>query len=353
MTAQLSLFGSLIGDGDDPEPGRLGALLEGWLTVQVTGVLARMDIPDRLAAGPAGAEELAAAAGAAVEPLTRLLFAAQAYGLVRYRTDGRFELTPTGARLRSDAPGHARDLAVGFCWRFPQLWQAIEMLTETVRSGRPPAALDPDEALRHFTGHPEEASAFARAIRLGLTSVLLEELRRAGYRAPGSGPIVDVGGSTGVLLAGLLRDDPGRRGVLFDRAPVVAEAPAVLAEAGVADRTEVVAGSFFDGCPPGEVHLVCQVLHNWDDAHARKVLAACHAAGRPGSSLVVIEYILPSPAAPSLAHLFDVMMLMLGAGRERTAEHYRELAASAGYAFVRDLPVENRLPWHVLEFRRD
>src|SRR5690606_2473870 len=47
--------------------------------------------------------------------------------------------------------------------------------------------------------------------------------------------IVDVGGGHGRLLAAILGAAPAARGVLYDLPPVVAGAPALLAEHGVVD----------------------------------------------------------------------------------------------------------------------
>ena len=73
----------------------------------------------------------------------------------------------------------------------------------------------------------------------------------ASYDFSQFGTVVDVGGSTGTLLAAILRAHPGVRGVLFDLPHVVAGATPVLAGAAVADRCEVVGGSFFESVPAG------------------------------------------------------------------------------------------------------
>ena len=62
--------------------------------------------------------------------------------------------------------------------------------------------------------------------------------------------IVDVGGSQGVLLAGLLPAAPSATGVLFDLPKVVDGPREVLAASGQADRVELVAGDFFEQVPP-------------------------------------------------------------------------------------------------------
>ena len=202
----------------------------------------------------------------------------------------------------------------------------------------------------YYQRHPEEARWFARAIGR-VTSTLVSQLAASGYVPPSCGRIVDVGGSRGTLLAHLLHTAPAAGGVLFDWAEALVEAPGFLAEAGVDDRTELVEGDFLRAVPNGDLHVLCNVLHNWEDDDVRLIAGNCHRA-RPGGSLLVIEQVLPSTSEPSVAHLMDLLMLMLVGGRERTREQHQSLLGPVGYTFVSDTRVTDALPWHVLEFRR-
>ena len=65
------------------------------------------------------------------------------------------------------------------------------------------------------------------------------------YDFSGIERLVDVGGGHGLLLATVLRAYPTMRGVLFDLPTVAAGAAAVLEEAGVADRCDIVGGNFY------------------------------------------------------------------------------------------------------------
>ena len=345
MTEHLSLFHALT---VDPDGSRVGGLAEGYLPAVVTGTLARLDLPDHL---PGAVEDLATAVEVDPAALRRLLAAAAGYGLVTQEAPGRFRLTGAGARLRRDAPGSLRDLVVSFCWRFAPLWQGMDRLVEAVRTGRPAAGNAPTETMDQFRCDPEGAASFARALS-SITVQLLAQLDAAGYAPRAAERIVDVGGGTGRLLAGLLRRVPGAKGVLLDREQVLADAPAVLAEAGADDGVELVAGDFFAEGPAGDMHVLCQVLHDWDDDHVDRIVRNCARASTPGGRLTVIEHVLPSTTEPSLAHVMDLMMLMAGSGHERTREEHEALLAPAGYVLVRHLPLPGSMPWHVLDFER-
>jgi SAM-dependent methyltransferase len=323
----------------------LARLLDGWIGTQVARVVALLAVPDHLAAGPLTAAELAAATGAVAGPLARLLAAATVFGLVREDEPGRFALTPVGERLRSDVPGTMRATAVGFL--APPLWQAWGALDQLVQAGVPGP---PPWA--YFGDHPQDAAWFSRAMG-EVTATVITGLDSVAYVPPAAEVIVDVGGGQGTLLASLLSRAPGARGIVLDRPEALARSAEVFAATGVAGRAQAVAGDFFAEVPAGDLHVLSNVLHNWDDDGARRILAGCYRASRPGGGLVVIGMLLPSSPVPSPAYLMDLTMMVAQAGRERTLDELTELAAEAGFTLTRNLPLGRELAWHVTEFRRD
>jgi SAM-dependent methyltransferase len=346
LPGEMSLYAAMLGESDAP----LGRLLEGMMTAQVVTVLARLAVADELASGPLTADELASRAGAAPDALARLLSAAAVYGLVRKDDAGRYALAPAGDLLRTDAEGTARGVAIGFLG--PPHWQSAGRLEEIVRSPDPVNPARPGGIYEYYGQHPAEAAWFARAMAL-VTGIMVGQLAGTGFRPLASGRIVDVGGSQGTVLAYLLQVLPSARGVLLDRAEALAGAPGYLAGAGVGDRVELVAGDFLREVPPGgDLYVLSQVLHNWDDESARTIVRNCHRASRPGGGLLVIEYVLPDGPEPSLAHLLDLIMMMALGGRERTRAEHEAMLRSEGYQLVRDTPLAAVLPWRILEFQR-
>jgi SAM-dependent methyltransferase len=332
----------------DDEGRQLARLLDGYIAPQVARVMALLGVPDQMGETERTAEELASATGAAPGPLARLLAAASLYGLVTQAGGGKFALTPMGARLRTDIPGSMRSMAIGFL--APPLWQAWGQLAEVVQTGRPS---DP-ASWEYFQQHPGEAAWFGRAMSQ-LTAAVVSRLAATGYAPPAAGRIVDVGGGRGTLLASLLRGAPHARGVVFDRAEALSDTPAVLAGAGLTDRTEIISGDFFAEVPEGDLHVLSNVLHDWEDDEARRIIANCHRAGRPGGGLLVVGYLMPTPPEPSLAYLMDLLMMMVMGGRERSLAELRSLMAAEGYGFARDVPLGDSpvwQPWHVVEFLR-
>jgi ubiquinone/menaquinone biosynthesis C-methylase UbiE len=152
--------------------------------------------------------------------------------------------------------------------------------------------------------------------------------------------VVDVGGGRGLLLAGVLAANPRCHGVLYEQPEVIASADRWLQEAGVGDRCELVSGDFFESVPAGgDVYLLSHVIHNWDDAHAERVLANCCRAMTPDGRVVLVEALMPSKVELSpLVKLMDLNMLLLCGGRQRTEAELAELLERAGLELARVVP---------------
>jgi hypothetical protein len=340
---EVSLHAELLGGSE--EAYQLARMLEGLLMAQVVLALDRFGVPDLLAGGPRTAGDLASEVGADADALGRVLAAASVYRLVRRDDGGMWTLTGAGDLLRK---GSGQSLAAGFMG--VPMWEAFSRIGEVLQ-GKPVNPAAPGGLYEYYGQHPEDARLFARAMGR-VTSTMVGQLAASGFRPLGSGRIVDVGGSRGTLLAHLLSIDPQSTGVLFDRAEALAEAPQFLAGAGVADRAELAAGNFLQEVPAdGDLYVLSQVLHNWDDERVRVIVGNCHRASRPGGYLMLIELLLPDGPEPSAAHLMDLIMLTALGGRERTVSQHAALFASCGYTLVRNTPLDKVLPWRILEFQ--
>jgi SAM-dependent methyltransferase len=305
----------------------------GFRTTQMIHVAAKLGLADCLAAGPRSAWDLAAAVGAEPQALHRLLRALASLGIFAQDDAGAFALTPQAELLRSDAQESLRDIALmyGEDW----LWQAYGNMTHSVRTGAPAFTKTHGQPFYGYLhAHPRAAARFHAAMS-GFSSHETDAILEA-YDFATARSVVDIGGGHGGLLAALLRAHAQLAGTLFDLPSVVAGAEATLSELGVADRVRTVAGDFFDEAPAGaDLYVMKSVLHNWDDPDAQRILATCRAAMAPEARLLVIERVVPEGNAPAEAKLFDINMLVVAGGRERTEPEYRRLFEAAGLAVGR------------------
>jgi SAM-dependent methyltransferase len=331
-----------------PMPDVMFQLITGYWASQAVGVAARLGVADQLAAGPRGSDELARAVGADPQALYRVLRMLASIGVFSQPDPGVFALTPLGETLRSDTPGSMRYFAIAETV-FGH-WAPWGRLLNSVRTGRPMAreALG-GELWQWYGENPEEAEFFSAAMG-NLSALAARELVRV-YDCSTVGTVADVGGAHGVQLAAVLEANPAARGILFDLPHVIATAGEVVEARGFADRCELVGGDFFEAVPGGaDLHILKQIVHDWDDEHAARILANCHRALAPAGKLLLVEMVVPPDNRPSPAQPMDLNMLVLLGGRERTAEEYGLLLGDAGFRM--DGIIATQSPFSIIEATR-
>ena len=227
---------------------------------------------------------------------------------------GSFGLTPLGSTLTTDAPDSVRNFAI--TETAPGHWLPWGRLQESVRSGQPMAqeALGM-ELFDWYSHNPEEAGYFNAAMG-NLSALAASELVRV-YDVSAVQTVVDVGGAHGALLAAVLHANPNAHGILFELPHVIATAEGVIAAEGLSARCELVSGDFFEAIPAGaDLHILKQIVHDWDDERVTQLLTVCHRALNPAGTLLLVEMVIPADNRPSPAQAIDLNMLVLLGGRE-------------------------------------
>jgi len=151
------------------------------------------------------------------------------------------------------------------------------------------------------------------------------------YDFSGIRRLVDVGGGHGALMARILKANPALKGAVYDLPSVIEGTTRRLAEWGLADRCEAIAGNMFREVPPADAHLMSSVIHDWDDERCALLLRTCHRAAAPQARLLIVEIVATGANEPSYAKLLDMQMLAMTGGCERTEDEYGELLRGAGY----------------------
>ncbi len=320
-----------------PPAATMFRLIMGNCVSQAICVIARLGVADVLADGPQQVAEIARRVGAHDSALYRVLRVLGDVGVVAELEDQWFSLTPLGAVLRSDVPGSLRGL--GVIYGLPFHRHSWTDLYETIRTGE--SAFDRvhgTQVFDYLAEHPEDA-AFVDTAMVAASMGQVVGIMRA-YDFGRFSTIVDVGGGWGGLLAPILSANPHLQGVLFDVPTVVAGADGELSRAGVINRCRVVGGDFFDSVPEGgDVYLLGNVIHGWDDDQAVKILSTCRAAMVDTACLLLVEAVLPEGREPSPGKFEDLLMLvMTTGGRQRTEAEFRALLDRAGFRLTRIVP---------------
>jgi SAM-dependent methyltransferase len=303
-------------------------------------VAAKLGIADMLAAGPRVCDDLAAATGTHAASLNRLLRLLASAGVFAENDLGIFALTPLGECLRSDISGSSRAVALLFSGPMMAAW---DQLLYSVQTGCPAfeRAFGMD-AFRYMTEHPEEAAIFNDAMTAGSTYTARGV--PDAYDFSSCKTVVDVGGGHGVLLATILQANPRVKGVLFELPHVAEGAVKRMADMGLSERCQVVAGDFFQSVPHGgDTYILKSVIHDWDEARSVQILQNCHRAMQPEGRLLLVELVVPArvdhSALSQIGTGSDVNMLVNVGGRERTDAAFAALFDLAGFRLTRIVPI--------------
>jgi hypothetical protein len=99
--------------------------------------------------------------------------------------------------------------------------------------------------------------------------------------------------------------------------------------------------------PEGDVYLLKQILHDWNDDQCRTILANCARRLARGGRIYIVEMVIPDDNSPSFASLMDLNMMVMLPGRERALKEYKVLLDAAGLKFERLLPTQS--PFQIIE----
>jgi hypothetical protein len=320
-------------------------MITGFRVTQLLHVAAKLGIADKLGDGPKSSRELAQECGCDADALYRTLRALSNLGVLIELGQQRFRLTPLGEHLRSGRQGslHAAALLYGEPW----LWNAYGHLLHSVQTGRPAFEHTHGSAFFDYLAANELAADTFNAAMTAFSDQETTALLRA-FDFSEVGHVVDVGGGHGRLVATLLRSYPRLRASLFDKPEVVSGASELQDPEGLGARCTIAPGNFFEAVPPGgDVYLLKSVIHDWDDDRASQILKRCREVMSPMSRLLVIERVVGDPSEASEAKLFDINMLAILGGRERTQFEHQALLHTAGLRLTRIISTPS--PLTVLE----
>ncbi len=296
---------------------RLWNVMRGALTTKAFGVVADLGVADALAGGARSINDLAQETGADADTLGRILRALASDGVFAEDEPGVFRNTDASELLRRDRPDS-----------WPEFAHLFGAVFYDAVGGLDPRTREPTFARTFGTGfwswlaeNADERRAFDAAMAGGRERTAD---RLAALDWEGDEVVVDVGGGNGALLRELLRRRTKLRGISFDLPETERD------EASLGDRIEFVPGDFFEGVPEGDVYVVARILHDWNDERATAILRVIREAAPANARVLVIEAVVPPGNEPHGAKWLDLLMLVVGGGRERTEDEWRALFEAGG-----------------------
>src|SRR5216683_3072597 len=278
---------------------------------------------------PATVPDFAARHGLARRPAELLLTACAALGLLRLDADGAYRNTPVSEEylVRGKPYYFGGWITVVDRHEYP----AYLKLAGSLRGNRPATwdverqeslfeAADP-VMTEHFWDGMHSLSAYT-------ARVLADALDFGPVRR-----LLDVGGGGAAFGTELCRRYPHLGVTVFDLPFVCDLTRPRIAEEHLEDRISLASGDFFtDRLPDGhDAVLLSNILHDWSEIDAQKILRACAGALPRGGLLLICEsFVDDDKQGPLLAALMSLNMLVETWGRNYTAAEYSAWLSMAG-----------------------
>ncbi|XWS12586.1 hypothetical protein CRYUN_Cryun37aG0102700 [Craigia yunnanensis] len=157
----------------------------------------------------------------------------------------------------------------------------------------------------------------------------------------GLSSLVDVGGGTGIVARVISEACPQLKCTVFDLPHVFANLPATAS-----GNLNFVAGDLLQYIPSADAVLMKLVLHAFGDEDCIKILKKCREAiptqGGKGKVIVidiVINQVKDENELTEAKLFFDMAMMVMATGRERTEEDWEKLFKAAGFTDYKITPL--------------
>jgi SAM-dependent methyltransferase len=283
----------------------------------------QLDLFTPLKDGPMSAEQIASALGVRPDKLGPLLYALVVAGLLT--VDGeRFANTPEANHFLVRGKPAYRGTMHANLWR---RWDAVLKTAQSLRTGSPQAKLD------FATLSEDRLEAFYRSGQIEPAAAGRDLSTRFDFSSYRN--LLDVAGGSGALSVAVTEACPGLRATVIDLPSVTPITQRLVAEAGAADRVQVVAADVVNGPLTGsyDVAVMRAFIQILSPDDARRALRNVGQVVRPGGMLYIDGSIMDdSRVTPPEMVVFNLNMLnTYDEGAVYTEQEYRGWLAEAGF----------------------
>ena len=261
-----------------------------------------------LAKGPATAEALQARLGLHPRSVHDFLDALVALGMLE-REGANYRNTPaTGLYLDRGKPSYLGGMLEMANARLYRFWGG---LTDALRTGRPQnEARHGGDFFAALYADPARLEGFLKAMT-GLSAPVAAAIARQ-FPWDRHRTVIDVGCAQGGLPVTLAQAHPHLAGGGFDLPAVEPVFTAHVATHGLAGRLRFHPGDFLrDPLPAADVLVMGHILHDWDLAQKRELLAKAHAALPPGGALIVYDMMIDDARRANAAGLLMSLNMLI------------------------------------------
>jgi hypothetical protein len=211
-------------------------------------------------------------------------------------------------------------------------------MVEVLRTGKPAnwASLKNEEEWAKAM----ETEPFASQFTAGMDcrGIYLAPAMAAGLDCRGHRHLLDIAGGSGIYACAMVAQHPHMRATILEKRPVDRLARLALAERGFGDRVSVTVGDMFrDPLPQTcDVHLLSNVLHDWDVDRVEQLLAKSFAALPPGGLIVIHDaHINAAKTGPLPVAAYSALLMTITEGKCYSEQEMRDYLTKAGFSEVR------------------
>jgi len=153
--------------------------------------------------------------------------------------------------------------------------------------------------------------------------------------------LLDIAGGSGIYACSIAAQHPHLTAAVFEKSPVHKVAAAAIAKRGFTERVRVLEGDMFKSELPGgfDVHLISNVLHDWNEKTVESLLRKSHAALAPGGMLVIHDvHINEEKTGPFPNAAYSALLMHSSEGKCYSLSELYPMLRSLGFEEMKFTP---------------
>jgi hypothetical protein len=146
--------------------------------------------------------------------------------------------------------------------------------------------------------------------------------------------LLDVAGGSGIYACSIVAKHPKLGATVFEKPPVDAVARREIEKRGFAERVTVQAGDMLaQELPAGfDLHLISNVLHDWDEPVVKEILAKSFRALSPGGMLIIHDaHLNETKSGPLPVAKYSALLMHSTEGKCYSLAETRGYLTEAGF----------------------
>ena len=296
-------------DATHPTPDRIMQLGLGFMASKTLLTAAELGVFSKLAGNPMKGEALSLALGlhsrGAKDFLDTLV------GLGFLERNGQIYSNSPEADFYLDRakPSYIGGLLEMCSGRLYSFWGS---LTDGLQTGKPQneAKYGKRNPFEDMYSDPNRLRSFLQAmtgLSIGSGRAMAEKFPWQQYKT-----FVDVGGAQGGVAAQIALKHPHLSGTVFDLPAVQPVSEEYIRSNGLSERLHFVAGDFFkDTLPKADVIIMGHILHDWDLADKKMLIAKAYEALPPGGAFLALDCVIDDERRTNVSGLLMSLNMLI------------------------------------------